>query len=502
MRIGLAWISQETSTFNPTPTDIDAFEAFGIHRGDEVIDALGDVGSVGGFLAAARERPDVHAVPIFSAQSGASGRLSVETLDYLAGQLERGLAEAGPLDGLALQLHGACSAVGVDAVDGYLLGIARKLVGPDVPIVLTLDHHANVTTAMVAGSDAIVAHRTQPHDPYDSGLVGARLLFRIVGDEVSPTMVWRKIPLISHQEQYLTSQGPMKTWFDRAREIEAADPRVLQISNYPMQPWLDVDEAGWAVVVVTDGDAELGDRIADELGDLAWSMRDAFQVKTSVSVADAVRHANDAREGVVVLSDTGDSVLGGAGGDSTLIIREMLAQHIAGPALVPLVHPAIGDLLRADQVGETVTIDVGGAVAGMHEPITITGRLASLGPMVVHMDGDFGIPMTDLGITAVLEVPFGTLVITQRHGIGGVDPAMYEQLGIDPGEHKIAVLKTASNFQWFAPLTTEVVRVDTTGPTQSDIAALPWERLPRPVYPLDPIEAWRDTRIPDDRGAT
>lgn len=492
MRIGLAWISQETSTFNPTPTSIDYFEAFGIYRGQEVIDALGDVGCVGGFLAAARERADVRTVPIFSAQSGAGGRLSTETLEYLAGELERGLAVAGQLDGLALQLHGACSAVGVDDVDGYMLGLARAHVGPDVPIVLTLDHHANVTTAMIAGCDALVAHRTQPHDPYDTGHVGARLLFRIVDGEVSPTTAWRKIPLISHQEQYLTSQGPMKIWFDRAREIEAGDRRVLHISNFPMQPWLDVDEAGWAVVVVTDGDRLLADQIADELGDLAWSMRNAFQVKTSLPVADAVRHANEAREGVVVLSDTGDSVLGGAGGDSTLLIREMLSQTIAGPALVPLVHPAIGDLLRAEQVGDTVTVEVGGSVAGMHEPVTITGRLASLGPTVVHLEGDYGIPMTDLGITAVLEVPFGTVVITQRHGIGGVHPAMYEQLGIDPRAYKIAVLKTASNFQWFASLTSEVVRADTAGPTQSDIASLPWERLPRPVYPLDRIEAWRE----------
>lgn len=283
----------------------------------------------------------------------------------------------------------------------------------------------------------------------------------------------------------------MKVWFDRAREIEAADPRVLQISNFPMQPWLDVDDGGWAIVVVTDGDLELADRIADELGDLAWSMRAEFQIRESVSVADAVRHANDARDGVVVLSDTGDSVLGGAGGDSTLLIRELLAHGTAGPALVPLVHPAIGELLEPAQVGEIVSIEVGGSVAQMHGPVVLTGRLAYLEPTVVRMADDYGIPMVDLGVTAVLEVQFGIVVITQRHGIGGVHPAMYEQLGIDPGAFKMAVVKTASNFQWFAPLTSEVIRVDTTGPTQSDIEGLPWKRIPRPVYPLDMIDTWR-----------
>jgi microcystin degradation protein MlrC len=491
MRIGLAWISQETSTFNRALTPVDHFAAFGIYRGAEVIEHLGDVGCVGGYMKAAGERDDVTTVPIFSARSGASGRLSTETLEFLAGELDRGLAGAGPLDGLALQLHGACSAVGVDDVDGHLLAIARRRVGSDVPIVLALDHHANLTAAMVDGSDALVAPLTQPHDPFETGYLGARLLFRIVDGDATPTTAWRKIPLISHQEQFLTSQGPMKEWFDRSRAIEAADDRVLQISNFPMQPWLDVDEGGWAVAVVTNDDRELAERIADELAGLAWELRDRFQARTSISVADAVRRANDARDGVVVLSDTGDSVLGGAGGDSTLLIREMLAQGITGPALVPLVHPAIGELLDSAQVGDVVTVEVGGAVAQMHDAVSLTGRLAYLAPTVVHLSGGYGIPMADLGMTAVLEVPFGVVVITQRHGIGGVHPEMYEQLGIDPTTFKMAVVKTASNFQWFAPLTSEVIRVDTVGPTQSDIEALPWERIPRPVYPLDPIDSWR-----------
>ena len=127
-------------------------------------------------------------------------------------------------------------------------------------------------------STAIVGHRTQPHDPFDTGKIGTELLIRIVAGEVKPVTAWRKIPLISHQEQFLTSQGPMKVWFDRARALEA-DPRVLQASNFPMQPWLDVAEGGWATVVVTDGDQALAEQLADELADLAWSMRDDFQVQ-------------------------------------------------------------------------------------------------------------------------------------------------------------------------------------------------------------------------------
>lgn len=491
MRIGLIWVSQETDTFTPSLTTIDHFKSFGIHRGQAILDQVGTVGSVGGYMSAAAERDDVETVPIFKARAVAGGRLSADTLDYLAREVKEGLEGAGALDGLALQLHGACSAEGVDDVDGYLLDIARGVLGSDVPIVLSLDHHANITRAMIEKSDGLVGHRTQPHDPFDTGRLGAQLLFRIVAGEVQPAVAWRKIPLISHQEQYLTSKHPMKTWFDRARQMEGEDGRVLQISNFPMQPWLDVDEGGWSTVVITDGDQDLAESLADELGDLAWSMREEFQVKVSLPVPEAIRNAEAAAAGVVVISDTGDSVLGGAGGDSTVLIREMLDQGITGPALVPLVHPAIGDLLEDAQAGDTVTIEVGGSVGKIHDPIELTGTLRYVGPAEVRIDGDYSNPEVDLGYTAILDIPVGTVAITQFPGVGGVHPQMYEHFGIDPAAYKMAVVKTASNFQWFGDISSEVIRADTPGPTQSDIVALSWKRIPRPVYPLDEMESWR-----------
>lgn len=492
MRIGLIWVSQETSTFNPSPTTKEHFASFGIHHGQEIFDTLGSSGSVGGYLKAADERGDVESVPIFKARAGAGGRLDSETFAYLTGEVERGLREAGELDGLALQLHGACSAEGVDDVDGYITEMARGIVGDDVPIVLTLDHHANITALMVEHSDAMVAYRTQPHDPFNTGYEGGHVLFRIVAGEVRPATAFRKLPLISHQEQYLTSAHPMKTWFDRARSIERENSGVVTVSTFPMQPWLDVEEGGWSVVVYTDGDQALADRCADELGDLAWSMRAEFQIKTSIPMAEAVARAEAAPHGVIVLSDTGDSVLGGAGGDSTMLLREMLETGVQGPALVPVVHPAIGDLLEASQVDTTVTVEIGGSVSGMYEPITLTGTLRHFGPASFEIgEGVFGGLVVDLGVTAVLEVPCGSVVITQRHGVGGVHPEMYRHLGIDPTTAKMAVLKTASNFQYFADISPETIRADTTGPTQSEIIDLPWQRIPRPIYPLDAMDSWR-----------
>ena len=161
-------------------------------------------------------------------------------------------------------------------------------------------------------------------------------------------MAWRKIPLLSHQEQFLTSQGPMKTWFDRARAMEA-DPRVLQASNYPMQPWLDVAEGGWATIVVTDGDRALAEQLADELADLAWSLRDAFQVREArLGRRGGAHGATPSRRGVVVLSDTGDTVFGGSAGDSNLILEADAAPAASrARSLVPMIAPdAVAQLDR------------------------------------------------------------------------------------------------------------------------------------------------------------
>ena len=492
MRIGVIWVSQETSTFNPSPTTKEHFASFKIQHGQDIFDSLRTSGSIGGYLKAAAERTGVDSVPIFKARAGAGGRLDRATFDYFTGEIERGIREAGALDGVALQLHGACSAEGVDDVDGYITERVREIVGDDVPIVLTLDHHANVTRAMVEHSDAMVAYRTQPHDPFNTGHEAARVLFQIVAGEVTPAKAFRKLPLISHQEQYLTSAHPMKTWFDRARAIESESDAVITVSTFPMQPWLDVDEGGWSVVVYTDGDQELADRYADELADLAWSMREEFQVKTSVPYSEGLARADAVPQGVIVLSDTGDSVLGGASGDSTVLLREMLESGIRGPALVPLVHPAIADVFDESQVGSTVTVEVGGSVSGMYEPITLTGTLRSLGDASFQIqEAVFAGLKVDLGLTAVLDVPCGTVVITEHHGVGGVHPDMYRHLGIDPTTYKMAVLKTASNFQYFADISPETIRLNTPGPTQSDIADLPWQRIPRPIFPLDQMEDWR-----------
>ena len=491
MRIALIHVAQESNDFNPVPTTLHDFESFGILEGPEIFGQLRGLGQVGGHLQAIEASgPGIESIPIIRAWATAGGRITGEAYRFFDDRIRAGLRAAGRIDGLALQLHGACAAEGIDDVEGAQLQLCRSILGDRVPIVLGLDHHANVTRRMVALSTAIVGHRTQPHDPFDTGRLGAELLMRIVSGAARPVTAWRKLPLLSHQEQFLTSQGPMKVWFDRARAMEA-DPRVLQVSNFPMQPWLDVAEAGWATVVVTDADRELAETLADELADLAWSLRDAFQVKEAVAVDTAVRRADAAARGVVVLSDTGDTVFGGAAGDSNLILESILRLGIRGRALIPMIDPETVARLCDSGRGASVTVAVGGHATGFFEPLTVTGTVRTIADGRIELEFNHQ-RRIDMGRTVVFDVGPVTLLISERRGVGGNVPGVYRAFGVEPAHYQMAVLKTASNFQYFAPISSQVIRVDTRGPGQSDIASLPWKRLPRPIYPLDPVAHWRD----------
>ncbi len=492
MRIATIHIGQETNDFNPLPTTIDDFKAFGILEGQEIIEKMAGKGQVGGCVdAMAASGMNVEWVPIISGWAMAGGRIDTGARLFFEERIGTGLRKAGRIDALALHLHGAAAAEGVDDVEGAQLAICRAILGPDVPIVLSLDHHANITRQMVELSTAIVAHRTQPHDTYDTGRLAGDMLVRILRKEIKPVMAWRKIRLITHQEQFLTSQGPMKKWFDQARDWEAKDKRVLHVALCPMQPWLDVAEGGWTTIVNVDGDRALAERLADESADFAWSMRKDFMVKEAVSVDDAVRRADQAAKGVIVLSDTGDTVFGGSAGDSNLILESILRLGIKSKALMPLIEPETVAKLVAAGEGAEVTIAVGGHSAPkFFTPLTVTGRVKKIASGVVKVPV-FQQPEHDMGRTVFFEVGPATLMISEKPGAAGNVPDVYRWFGYEPSDFKMAVLKTASNFQFFKSITSEVIRVDTRGPGQSDVVGLPWQRVPRPMYPMEEPKSWR-----------
>ena len=174
MRIALIHVGQETNDFNPSPTTLRDYQSFGIIEGQDMLERFRGLGQIGGYIEAVEQSGQpVETVPIVRGWAVAGGRIDRASYDFFDDKIRSGLAAAGPLDGVALQLHGACASEDMDDVEGAQLQACRDVLGPDIPIVLGLDHHANITRKMVALATAIVGHRTQPHDPFDTGRIGA-----------------------------------------------------------------------------------------------------------------------------------------------------------------------------------------------------------------------------------------------------------------------------------------------------------------------------------------
>lgn len=491
MRIVIAKFGQETSTFSPVATTIDTFREFGIYEGEDILDETKRVGSIAGFLDAADEaKIDWTPLPIFRAWAGASGVITAETLRYFEEKLRAGLKAAYPVDAFYFDLHGAGQAENEPDTEGYLLSISREILGDSVPIVIALDHHANMTQRMMDCVNGLVGHRTQPHQPYETGYLAGQMLFNMLKGKIRPTTAWQKIPMITHQEQFLTSQGPMKRWFDLAREMETR-PGVVSASCFPMQPWLDIPEGGWAAVVVTNDNRQRAEELAAELAQLAWDLRENFWRQDSIPPEAAIRRAVAAENGLIILSDTGDSVFGGASGDSTVILREMLRQNITQTALVPMADTEAVDIAINAGEGSTITVKLGGKLdPNFAQPVEITATVQKIGGGRIHVDV-IGMESFDMGRAVLLQAGSIYIVVSEMRAIGGNHPVVYRHFGIEPADAKMAVLKTASNWQYYSDMISEVIRVDTPGATMSRLHDFNWKHLPHPIYPLDNLPEWK-----------
>ncbi len=486
MRIALVGISQESDTFNPVPSSLENFrnqmllfdrELFRNHPEKDTLQAAVDFFS---------SKPDVELVPLFWANCVAGGRMDEKTTRYFKNELITRLRAALPLDGILFSLHGAHAAENVDDFAGFILTAARETVGNGPVISVPMDHHGVVTETIMRQADIIDGHETQPHKPYETGWKASASLYKLLTEHIRPVKCFEKIPMVAPQDQFLTSGGAMKQWFDHARELEK-NPEVLSISPFPMQPWVDVESGGWSVIAYTNNNPELARSIVKELADEAWSLREEFWISERVSIEEGIREAVEADEGLVVISDTGDAVYGGGTGDSTHLLKEMIRQNIPCKAYLPIVDPeAIEKIFKAGP-GKTA-LTVGGRTDPFSTPAEVEGLITAISPGLQIMTER---NLSEIGRAALMEINNVKLVILERRNHTINLPIIYTHLGLDMTEAKMVVCKTGSNFQYFSHWRKKLIRIDTPGVTQSDLTRFTWKHIPRPTFPLDDIKDWK-----------
>ncbi len=485
MRVGVLSLMHESNTFAAGPTPLAAFERDTLAAGGAVRDRYaGTHHEVGGFFEQLAD-DGIEAVPLFAACALPSGTLAAGAAAELTRRALAAVRSAGRLDGLLVAPHGAAVAEGEPDFDSHWLAELRTLVGPAVPLVGTLDLHANLSPRMVGACDALLAYRTNPHlDQRETGREAAALMARTLRGGVRPTTAAAFPPLVANIEAQATAESPCRELADRAADLRRR-PGVLAVAVLLGFPYADVPEMGAAVSVTTDDDPGLARRTADELAGWWWDRRDRFR-GTLLPADEAVRRAA-AGPGPVCLLDMGDNVGGGAPGDSTVLAHELLKQAV-GPAFVCLHDPAAVRAAAAVGAGGRLTLGVGDPAAPVPGPFVVRGLFPGVFEESEARHG--GVRHFDQGPTAVLDRPGLTVMLTSRRTL----PASLEQVlafGLTPGQFRVLVAKGVhAPAAAYAPVCPTLIRVNTPGVTSADLSRFDYRHRRRPLYPFESDAAW------------
>lgn len=487
MRIAIGEFKQETNTFARTPTELEHFRNFHLWYGQDVVANSRDTNcEVAGFIDVC-EPAGHELVPTMAAFALSSGAVTREAYQTLRDELLDRLSALQPFDAVLLALHGAMVVDGEDDPDGQTIEAVRALIGPDTPFVVSMDLHANVTRRCVQHADAIVGFRTSPHiDLRDTGQRAAGVLVRWLAGDVRPVMSAVKIPMVTPASTHVHSlPGPFQRLMQASAGAEQG--KVLSTTVFTVQPWLDIEEMGFATVAVTDGDADLAQQVAGELAEQAWSERDAFMEITLVPPAEAIERALARESGPAILSDLADGTGAGSPGDATAVIAALLE---ADPAKTAFVCVRDADAVRAAiaaGVGGAFDAMVGGKLDNVYNaPVRYTGVVDFAGPASFRFGGGgyTGVEM-DMGPSAVVRHNNIHLLITSR-SVFTVDPEMYRAVGLEPAEAHIVVVKSHIQFRaGYDPIAKEIILLDTPGMSADHLDSFEWNRVPRPLFPFD-----------------
>ena len=408
-RILLAECMQEVSSFNPVCT---RYEDFVIYHGEELLYHHRDVESyMNGAFAVFEARTDVEVVPLYSANACSSGPLLQADFERLASELlETVSGECSRIDGFYFCLHGAMGATEELDPEGYLLSEVRRLIGTDVPIVVSLDLHGILTQRMLESCNALTLQHTYPHvDFADTGARAARLMLRILDEGLRPVIARVVVPALVRGDELITETGIFGKTIRQAQELEQSGT-VLAAGMMIGNPFTDVPELCSQSVVVTDGDGDTAGRATVDLANGFWPNRAHMQAPL-ITVGEANARARDL-DGTAIFTDAADATSSGASGDSNAIISALLGAEYEGSVLAPLVDsPAVRRAFEAG-VGSCARFSLGGTLDPRFAPLEVEASVNMLRTGPFHFES-WG-TKEDGGNTALLQIGRMVLVVTSR----------------------------------------------------------------------------------------
>jgi microcystin degradation protein MlrC len=378
-----------------------------------------------------------------------------------------------------------------DDGEGELLRRIRAI-APDTPLAVALDLHGNITQAMIDGADVIVGFKTYPHvDMYETGAHAARLLFDWMDGGPRPHVAWAQPPLLSHTLRSATAEGAMRRAVEQARALERDG--LLAATVFAGFSLADFRDAGVSVVTVGRSAEEARDA-ANGLARSLWAERDGF-IYSSAPLVESLAHAQalHAHAGgrPVLLLDHGDNVMSGGTCDTTDLLEACLRQGLPNIGVGPLADPAAVATATEAGLGATIDVELGnvralGLGTDPRKRMRVKVRVRALTDGRFRITGPIYTGETwAMGRTAVLEAPGFTVVVTERP-MEPLDLGVFTSAGVDPSAFDYLILKSRMYCRpSFVPISGGVVECDSRGVTSSDYGLFRFERVRRPIYPLD-----------------
>lgn len=483
-RAFVAGLMHETNAFSPVPTNLESFFVWR-PEGAREPPASRDTFAYGAFWRQAQAQ-GVAVAPGLFALCQPSAPLNARDWAALRDEVLADLANAGEVDRVFLLLHGAQCAQGTDDVEGELLATIRERVGPGVPIAAVLDLHANISPRMLEAADYLLPCHEYPHTDYDRRAdLACRLLERHAAGDLRPVTVALRLPVVG---AYPTTAEPMRSVVALESEMEGR-PGVLAASICHGFWLSDTADAGSTVLVTADDQAELAAALAHQLAG-RYAAATAAAPQSGLPPADAMQQALE-RAAMTgrpsVIADRCDNPGGGAAGDSTFVLRELLACEGEGLAFGMLWDPMAVDFAHRAGVGARLAMRLGGKVGPCSgEPLDVEAEVVALREDARQAAFAQGEPKLSLGRTARLRVRGVDIVLnTERQQV--FDPRVFTAHGIDPAACRVIVVKSTTHFRnGFAPLAGHIVECETPGSVTTDPTLLSYRKLRRPMAPLDP----------------
>ena len=488
MRVAIGGISHESSTFTPVQTTRQSYQERFLLEGDEILRTFQRTNTpLGGFMAGA----EVHGfelIPTLFASPQPSAPTPRRLYDELLGRMLQGIADALPLDGVLLELHGSMAVGDLDAADGLgdgegdLLAAVRDTVGPDVPVVAQLDIHSNVSQRMVSMADVLIGRETFPEvDMAARGRECADVLARMRTQGLRPTMALRQIPMVWGLNQ-VTAHRPMREAIAELHRIEA-QPGVVCGSIATCFFLADTPDMGASVYIVTDDDQALAQTYADQLGNWIYARRAAWQLELP-SARGAIEKAQAAGRYPIILADMQDNTGGGSPGDSTGVLRAFIDMQLQDACILYIVDPEAVARCQQAGVGSRLALEVGAkssplqgrSVSMRVEVVALSdGAFQYDGPMYAGLSGHMG-PSAHI-------VQDGTHVLLVSRREQPFDTAFARTLGLDPRRMRYICVKSSAHFRAGFESWAGAIHV-VAEPSVHSLRDLPFRRLGRDLYPL------------------